>query len=137
MPHLLRRIISFLSIGLVGLAVDSLCYALIFGASKQAALSRFASLCLATPVTWALNRWLTFSASGRTKRREALRYGVVTGVAQSFNLFFFMFLRWLRPDIADQWLIIASAVTAAGLSFSGHFLFSFAPTIRKASPESL
>jgi len=88
-------------------------------------------------VTWALNRWLTFSASGRTKRHEALRYGVVTGVAQSFNLFFFMFLRWLRPDIADQWLIIASAVTAAGLSFSGHFLFSFAPTIRKASPESL
>jgi putative flippase GtrA len=83
-------------------------------------------------VTWALNRRLTFSATGRTKRLEALRYGVVTGVAQSFNLFFFMFLRWMRPDIADQWLIITSAVTAAALSFSGHFLFSFAPLSREA-----
>ncbi len=132
MPHILRRIVAFLSIGLVGLAIDSLCYALIFGMCKHAALSRFASLCLATPVTWALNRRLTFSATGRTKRLEALRYGVVTGAAQSFNLFFFMFLRWMRPDIADQWLIITSAVTAAALSFSGHFLFSFAPLSREA-----
>jgi hypothetical protein len=43
-----------------------------------------------------------------------------------------MFLRWMRPDIADQWLIITSAVTAAALSFSGHFLFSFAPLSREA-----
>lgn len=136
MPRLLRSILSFLSIGLIGLAIDSLTYAVVFGLSHHAALSRFSSLCMATPVTWALNRWLTFAASGRSRHDEALRYGVVTGMAQSFNLLFFMFLRWLRPDIADQWLIIASAVTAAGLSFSGHFLFSFAPSRRKPLPES-
>lgn len=141
MPLLLRRIISFLSIGLIGLAVDTLSYGILFGYIQHAGLSRLASLGLATPVTWSLNRWLTFSASGHSKHHEAMRYGLVTGVAQGFNLFFFMFLRWLRPDIApgisDQWLIVTSAVTAAGLSFSGHFLFSFAPSRRKTSSESL
>jgi putative flippase GtrA len=140
MPALLRRIISFLSIGLVGLAVDALSYHIIFDLTGIAGFSRFSSLLIATPVTWSLNRWLTFAASGHSKQHEALRYGLVTGIAQSFNLGFFMFLRWLRPDIApglaDQWLIVISAVTAAGLSFSGHFLFSFAPSRRKAQSES-
>jgi putative flippase GtrA len=132
MPYFLRKIISFLSIGLVGLSVDMFSYSLIFNFCKHDAISRFASLCMATPVTWALNRWLTFSASGRSKHLEAIRYGIVTGVAQSFNLFFFMFLRWMQPEIAAQWLIVTSALTAAALSFSGHFLFSFAPLGRKA-----
>jgi hypothetical protein len=43
-----------------------------------------------------------------------------------------MFLRWMQPEIAAQWLIVTSALTAAALSFSGHFLFSFAPLGRKA-----
>ena len=50
---------------------------------------RLVSLACATLVTWRLNRALTFNASGRRQRDEALRYASVTAVAQgtSFTIF--------------------------------------------------
>ena len=124
-PPIFWRIARFLSVGLVGLAVDSGVFWGLFRADLSVEIARVPSLALATLVTWFLNRLFTFAPSGRRPAYELARYAAVALVAQGFNYGFFLAL--LRFDAGAHPLIclVASAVATAALSFTGQNLIAF------------
>ena len=119
------RIMRFLAVGLVGLAVDAGLFSLIYGQGSAAAVARAISLAVATLVTWALNRSFTFERSGRTAVAEALRYGLVALLAQGFNYASFLTLLHLTGATHPLRTLVATAVMTAAFSFTGQSLFSF------------
>jgi putative flippase GtrA len=132
----LPRPLRFLGVGAVGLAVDlSVFTAVPFHLDHPLAV-RILSLAAATVVTWRLNRALTFDATGRRPRAEALRYVLVTAVAQgtSYTVFAALVLTMLGalPQIAT----ILGAAIAAGVSYAGHRLYAFAPLITTPSAQT-
>lgn len=117
----------FLGVGLAGLAMDTGVFTLLQAESVGRAAARAASLLAATGLTWGLNRWLTFRRSGRRAAHEFGRYALVALGAQGLNYLLFLALGELFPTVVPQLLILACAVAATGLSYSGQRLFTFRP----------
>jgi putative flippase GtrA len=118
--------IRFLGVGGLGLITDLSVFTLMFGGGTHPLGARLVSLAIATLVTWRLNRALTFDPSGRHQGEEALRYGLVTATAQGTNYAVFASLVVTVFASLPQAALLAGAVAAAGLSYTGHRLFSFA-----------
>ncbi len=117
----------FLGVGAIGLLTDISAFTAISTRLDAPLLVRLISLAAATLVTWRLNRALTFDRSGRYQSDEAMRYAMVTLVAQGisygvFAVLVLSVLHWL-PQAA----LILGAAVAAAFSYFGHRLFAFAP----------
>ncbi len=123
---LISRLARFLSVGVVGLAVDYGVFALLFGTGAGAPVARAVSLMIATVVTWALNRQFTFGASGRAPLIEMARYFGVALVAQGFNYGIFLALHYATREAHPFACLFVSAALTTALSFTGQSLFAFA-----------
>jgi putative flippase GtrA len=121
-----RRGARFLAVGFGGLAVDSSVFLILNGHGVDKPAARAASLVCATFVTWASNRAFTFGASGRSRREELARYGLVALGAQGFNYALFLGFCALAPQVHPLPLIVVSAATAAVFSYAGQRFFTFA-----------
>lgn len=134
-PDPLRRLVDriprplrFLTVGGLGLATDLGTFTLIFGLmDTHPLLARGASLAAATLVTWRLNRALTFDRSGRRERDEAMRYALVTLVAQGTSYAIFAALLLTRVGTVPQIALLVGAAISAFISYNGHRLFAFKP----------
>ena len=124
-PPIFWRIARFLSVGVVGLAVDSGVFWGLYSGALSMEVARAVSLSLATLVTWFLNRLFTFAPSGRDPVRELVRYMAVALVAQGFN--YGLFLALVRFDAGAHPLtcLVVAAVATAALSFTGQSLIAF------------
>lgn len=129
----LPRPIRFLGVGSLGLITDLGTFSALIAVFDRPLVVRLVSIAVATVVTWRLNRALTFDASGRRQHHEAMRYAIVTALAQglSYCVFAALVLTVLGP-IPQAALLIGAAI-AAGFSYLGHRLFAFAPTRAAAS----
>ena len=125
-PPLVWRIARFLTVGLVGLGVDSGLFWSLYQAGVSLEIARALSLALATLVTWGLNRLFTFAPSGRPPIHELIRYVAVALVAQGFNYGLFLILVRLDAGAHPLLCLVASAASAAALSFTGQSLIAFA-----------
>jgi len=132
MPRFLR----FLAVGAGGLMVDMSVFHVLMTAWGQHPLAaRIFSIGVATLFTWALNRSLTFGASGRRRREEIARYALVTAGAQGFNYAVFALLVTTVLAAMPKLALLAGSALAAVFSYLGHSLFSFAPAMRERSPR--
>lgn len=123
----LPRPLQFLLVGGVGLAVDILLFTLMLVGGVAPLVAGFAALLAATALTWRLNRAFTFDASGRAKSNEAMRYAVVTAVAQGTSYLVFAVLVSGVLASLPQAAILVGAACGAMVSYNGHRLFAFAP----------
>jgi putative flippase GtrA len=131
-----KGLFKFLGVGFAGLAVDLSVLWLLEHVGLDKAIARAGSLGLATIVTWALNRRVTFEASGRRAHEELGRYIVVTLVAQGVNYFVFLGLLAVMPGLLHTLAACIGAVCAAGFSYTGHRFFSFARRRRAAAAQA-
>jgi putative flippase GtrA len=131
----LPRPARFLIVGALGLITDLGSFTLILNFGVPALLARLVSLALATLVTWRLNRALTFDRSGRRQHREAMRYAVVTAVAQGTSYAVFAVLTLTLLSAMPQAAIVVGAACGALISYNGHRLFAFAPAMPNDNPE--
>jgi putative flippase GtrA len=122
----LPRPIRFLGVGGIGLLTDLTVFTLAFGVGHHPLAARLVSIVVATLVTWRLNRAVTFDPTGRHQSHEALRYALVTAIAQGTNYTVFASLVMAALTVIPQIAVLAGAVAGAGLSYDGHRLFSFA-----------
>src|SRR6202044_3969557 len=104
--------------GAAGLAVHTATFTVVlqFGADKSAAW--LAGLVMSTLVAWSLNRKLTFSASGRSRRDEISRYALVTLVAQGISFAVFTLACRAAPHVWPQACVLAGAVSATIFSYT-------------------
>ena len=123
----LPRPLRFLLVGGVGLAVDILLFTFMLVGGVAPLVAGFAALLAATALTWRLNRAFTFDSSGRGKSNEAMRYAVVTAVAQSTSYLVFAVLVSGVLASLPQAAILVGAACGAMVSYNGHRLFAFAP----------
>jgi putative flippase GtrA len=123
----LPRPLRFLLVGGVGLAVDILLFTLMLVGGVAPLVAGFAALLAATALTWRLNRAFTFESSGRGKSNEAMRYAVVTAVAQGTSYSVFAVLVSGVLASLPQAAILVGAACGAMVSYNGHRLFAFAP----------
>lgn len=136
--RLIRRLprpVRFLGVGGFGLATDLCVFTLLMLGGITPLPARALSLVVATAVTWRLNRAITFDSSHRRQGDEALRYALVTTVAQGtsyavFSVLVLTVLAWL-PQAA----LLAGAAAGALISYNGHRLVSFAPRTTGALPS--
>ena len=133
-PDPLRRLVEriprplrFLTVGGFGLATDLGTFTIIFAMGAHPLLARVASLAAATLVTWRLNRALTFDRSGRRESNEAMRYALVTLVAQGTSYAIFAALLLTRLGTVPQVALLIGAAMSAFISYNGHRLFAFKP----------
>jgi len=122
----LPRPVRFLGVGALGLLTDLAIFTTIIGNGTHPLGARLASLAVATVVTWRLNRALTFDPTGRHQSAEALRYALVTATAQGTNYAVFASLVVTVFASWPQAALLAGAAAGAGLSYTGHRMFSFA-----------
>src|SRR4051812_47831545 len=94
--------IQFLSVGVIGLCVDLATFTALHAAGVDKAVARAVSIPVATLVTWTLNRRVTFTPSGRSRRHEIARYAVVTGFAQAISYVTFLAVCALLPHQPPQ-----------------------------------
>jgi putative flippase GtrA len=129
----LPRPVRFIFVGCVGLATDLGVFTAIAAFGHHPLAIRLVSLGVATVVTWRLNRALTFARSHRAQSEEAMRYAIVTAVAQgtSYALFAALVLTVLAG--LPQAALLCGAAVGAVVSYNGHRLFAFAP--RRADPD--
>ncbi len=120
-------VVRFLLVGVAGLITDMGVFHLMHNAGFHPYLARLVSLGVATLLTWRLNRIFTFDASGRRQSEEALRYTLVTLVAQGVNYLTFATLIAGPLTAHVSLAILIGAGVATGFSYTGHSLFSFAP----------
>lgn len=123
----LPRPLRFLLVGGIGLAVDILLFTFMLVGGVAPLVAGFAALLAATALTWRLNRAFTFDSSGRGKSNEAMRYAVVTAVAQSTSYLVFAVLVSGVLASLPQAAILVGAACGAMVSYNGHRLFAFAP----------
>ena len=123
----LPRPLRFIAVGCIGLLSDLCAFTAVLSHVPHPLAVRLLSLAFATLVTWRLNRALTFAPSRRAPHQEAMRYAIVTALAQgtSYAVFAALVLTVLGaiPQIA---LVIGSAAGAL-IAYNGHRLFAFAP----------
>ena len=124
-PPLVWRIARFLTVGLVGLGVDSGLFWSLFQTGVSLEIARALSLAVATLITWGLNRLFTFAPSGHAPLRELARYVAVALVAQGFNYGLFLLLVRLDAGAHPLLCLVVSAVATAALSFTGQSLIAF------------
>lgn len=117
----------FLSVGVVGLAVDASIFSVLDHSHVAPELSRALSLLVATTVTWRLNRSVTFAASGRRQIAEAMRYATVALLAQGFSYAVFLSIVYSAPTLPRLFALLAGAGLAAFAGFAGHRFFAFRP----------
>ncbi len=128
--HLAERLprpFSFLGVGALGLITDVGVFTAISTRFEHPLVVRLISLAAATLVTWRLNRALTFDRTGRRQHEEAMRYAIVTAVAQGVSYAVFAALVLSVLHWFPQAALVAGAAVAAVLSYFGHRLFAFAP----------
>ncbi|HEY7248479.1 MAG TPA: GtrA family protein [Xanthobacteraceae bacterium] len=123
----LPRPVRFLAVGGIGLAADLVLFTLMLIGGVAPLGAGFAALVAATILTWRLNRAFTFNSSGRAKSHEAMRYAVVTTVAQSTSYLVFAVLVSSVLAPVPQAAILVGAACGAIVSYNGHRLFAFAP----------
>ena len=124
----------FLAVGGLGLGTDACMFSALSAGGASDPTARLLSLGVATFVTWQLNRRFTFRASGRRAPAEAARYVVVALCAQGFNLAVFLGLRSAVPALPALGALAASAVLAAGISFTGQSLLTFRSRLAGPAP---
>ena len=127
LTEVLPRPLRFLGVGVIGLATDLGTFTIIATLGIHSLVARLGSLTIATLVTWRLNRALTFDPSGRHQREEAVRYAIVTAVAQSTSYAIFAALVLTVFARLPQLAIMIGAAIGALLSYNGHRMLSFAP----------
>ena len=130
MAERLPRPFRFLGVGTIGLTTDFCVFTILMGYAPRPLLMRLVSLALATLVTWRLNRALTFEHSGRRQHDEAMRYAVVTAVAQSTSYAVFAALVLTVLAWLPQAALVIGAAFGAIVSYNGHRLFAFAKVSR-------
>jgi putative flippase GtrA len=91
------------------------------------------ALVVSTILTWRLNRAFTFDRTGRPQRAEAMRYALVTAVAQGTSYAVFAVLALTLLARLPQAAIVAGATVGALISYNGHRSFAFAPCHADAS----
>jgi putative flippase GtrA len=123
----LPRPLRFLGVGGVGLLTDLTVFTAVMALSPHPLAIRLVSLAVATVVTWRLNRALTFARSGRRPHAEAVRYVLVTLVAQGISYAVFAALVIAVAARLPQAAVIAGAAVGALVSYNGHRLFAFSP----------
>ena len=123
----LPRLLRFLGVGAVGLATDFCLFVILIGYQPRPLLMRLVSLAGATLVTWRLNRALTFDRSGRKQHDEAMRYAMVTALAQGTSYAVFAALVLSVLGWLPQAALVIGAAAGAVVSYNGHRLFAFAP----------
>ena len=114
------QFLSFMLVGLAGLAVDAGVFVLLTrGALWSIALSRAVSVSLQVVVTWALNRAVTF-ARQRSPRRgaEFVRYAAVQAGGLVANIGVFAGCLWLVPALQRLPLVALVLGAAAGFAFN-------------------
>jgi putative flippase GtrA len=127
------RPLRFLGVGAVGLFTDLAVFTAIPQHLEHPLRVRLVSLAVATLVTWQLNRTVTFARSGRRAHAEAVRYAVVTAVAQGTSYAVFAVLVLTVLGFLPQAATVIGAAVAALVSYNGHRLYAFAPI---AAPRS-
>ncbi len=142
-PDFFRRVVQalprpfrFLSVGSIGLATDIASFTVIAAFSVPPLIARLGSLAIATLATWRLNRAITFSNNGRRQRDEAIRYAIVTAVAQGISYSVFAIL--LQTPLAKfpQIAIVIGAAVATVFSYNGHRLLTFSANSRRSPGNS-
>jgi putative flippase GtrA len=129
---LLPRPLRFLAVGAIGLAADIILFTVAWMLGVPALAAGLLALVAATVLTWRLNRAFTFDRSGRSQTEEAMRYVVVTTVAQGTSYAVFVVLVLTVLARLPQLAIIVGAAVGALISYNGHRLFAFAPPRREA-----
>lgn len=114
-------------VGAVGLTADVLLFTVLLMQGVPALLAGLLALIAATVLTWRLNRAFTFERSGRRQREEALRYGLVTAVAQSTSYAAFAVFVSTMFAALPQAAVVVGAAAGALISYNGHRLFAFTP----------
>ena len=131
-----KGLAAFLSVGVSGLAAHTALFTLLWRAGVDKRLAWLAALVVATALTWTLNRRLTFAASGRRRASEALRYVLVTAVAQGVSFGVFMLTGRLLPAFPPSLAVMVGAGVATLFSYTGQRFFTFAaPTPAAVPPE--
>jgi len=123
----MKRGCRFLAVGAGGLAVDSTVFMALHIQDTPRPVARAVSLLAASVVTWLANRAFTFEASGRSRKAEFGRYGLVALGAQGFNYVLFLSLGAMLPEVHPLPLILVSAAAAAVFSYAGQRFFTFGP----------
>jgi putative flippase GtrA len=129
----LPRPLRFIAVGGIGLVTDLCVFTLIVAYVPSPLVVRLVSLAVATIVTWRLNRALTFARSHRAQHEEAMRYAIVTAVAQGTSYAIFAVLVLTVLGWLPQAALLCGAAIGAFVSYNGHRLFAFAP---KSIPSS-
>ena len=124
---LLPRPLRFLTVGGVGLAADIALFTIAWMLGVPALAAGLLALIAATVLTWRLNRVFTFDRSGRSQTEEAVRYAVVTTLAQGTSYVIFVALILTVMARQPQLAITIGAAVGALISYNGHRLFAFAP----------
>jgi putative flippase GtrA len=131
----LPRPLRFVGVGGIGLVTDLCTFTVIATHGHHPLSVRLVSLGAATLVTWRLNRALTFARTGRPQHDEAMRYAIVTAVAQGTSYAVFAALVLTVLGSLPQAALMCGAAVGAVVSYNGHRLFAFAPRKPIASPE--
>jgi putative flippase GtrA len=127
LAELLPRPLRFIAVGCIGLATDLCVFTLISLYVPYPLAVRLISLAVATVVTWRLNRAITFARSHRAQHEEAVRYAIVTAVAQGTSYAVFAALVLTVLGWLPQAALMCGAAIGAFVSYNGHRLFAFAP----------
>ena len=126
---------KFLAVGLVGLAVDLGLFSLLERFGVPFFVARAFSLPIATCATWLLNRKHTFENTGRKAHDEALRYLLVTGVAQSVNYAIMLLAADVARNLPHVFAAFVGSVVATLFSYTGQRYFTFAPAAEGPAAE--
>jgi putative flippase GtrA len=129
------RPLRFVAVGGIGLVTDLSVFTLIVAYVPSPLAVRLVSLAVATVVTWRLNRAFTFARSHRAQHEEAVRYAIVTAVAQGTSYAIFAVLVLTVLGWLPQAALMCGAAVGAFVSYNGHRLFAFAPRKSIASSE--
>jgi putative flippase GtrA len=132
----LPRPLRFIVVGGIGLATDLAVFTMVVTYLPFPLAVRLISLAVATIVTWRLNRAFTFARSHRAQHEEAVRYAVVTAVAQGTSYAVFAALVLTALGGLPQAALMCGAAVGAFVSYNGHRLFAFAPRTSIGSPEN-
>jgi putative flippase GtrA len=132
----LPRPLRFIGVGCIGLATDLCVFTLIAVFVPSPLAVRLISLAVATVVTWRLNRAITFARSHRAQHEEAVRYAIVTAVAQGTSYAVFATLVLTVLGWLPQAALMCGAAVGALVSYNGHRLFAFAPRKPIVSPQN-
>src|SRR5215831_2800384 len=131
----LPRPLRFIAVGCIGLLSDLCAFTAVLSYVPHPLAVRLLSLAFATLVTWRLNRALTFAPSRRAPHQEAMRYAIVTALAQGTSYAVFAALVLALPGRLPQFALLVGAAVGAFVSYHGHRLFAFAPIARDISSQ--